>query len=171
MILKSKNNQQGVSRLFRESGAGFTMIELIITIAILSFGIIGVYSAFAPVASLQYTISARFTAAYLAQEGFEITRNIRDNTVWPGGLTRCALGCQTDYKTGLLAPYNEQSYLNIDADGFYGYGQGQATQFKRKITVSQTGNSDALKVVVAVTWDYNGKPFEFETEGYLYNYR
>jgi prepilin-type N-terminal cleavage/methylation domain-containing protein len=150
---------------------GFTMIELIITIAILSFGIIGVYSAFSPMVSLQRTISSRFVATYLAQEGFEIVRNIRDNTVWPSGLTRCTLGCQTDYKTGTLVPYNEQSPLNIDTNGFYGYGQGQATPFKRKIMVSQANNSDVLKVVVTVMWDYNGKPFEFEVEGYLYNYK
>lgn len=148
---------------------GFTLIELIITIAILSFGIIGVYSAFLPIAHLQYTMTSRVTAAYLAQEGFEMVRNLRDSNVWPAGLSQCSLGCQIDYKTGILKPYNEQSYLNIDADGFYSYDQGTATKFKRKITIIQAGSPDALKVDVQVTWDYNGQPMDFEISNYLYN--
>lgn len=155
------------------------MIELIITIAILSFGIIGVYGAFAPIANLQSTISSRFIAAYLAQEGFEITRNIRDSNTWPSGLTRCELGCQLDYTTGtkaqnfesMLKLYGEQNYLNVTSEGFYGYEQGKPTPFKRKITVAQTGNPDTLKVTVLVTWDQAGKQSSFETEGFLYNYQ
>ena len=58
---------------------GFTIIELIITIAILSFGIIGVYGAFSPMVSLNSAIASKFTASQLAQEGFEVVRNIRDN--------------------------------------------------------------------------------------------
>jgi len=166
---------------------GFTLIELIITLAILSFGIIGVYSAFAPIVALSYTISSRMTAAYLAQEGFEIVRNVRDSNVlkihqgqrilWDNGLAHCALGCQADYKTGTsqqtfenaLKLYNESDHLRIDADGFYSYDQGAATIFTRKITITSAG--DGLKVVVEVFWNYNGKPFSFSTEGYLYNYK
>lgn len=148
---------------------GFTLIELIITIAILSFGIIGVYGAFLPMAGLSGTILSRVTAAYLAQEGFEIVRNIRDSNPWPAGLNQCGLGCQTDYKTAALKPYNDQLYLNINADGFYGYDQGTATKFKRKITIIQAGSPDVLKVDVQVMWDYNGKPMNVEIISYLYN--
>src|SRR6266404_8976326 len=94
---------------------GFTMIELIVTLAILSFGILGLYSAFTPLLYLTYNISSRFTAAYLAQEGLEIARNIRDNNFvasandpsvsWSQGLLGCNLGCQADYKTGTAAEH------------------------------------------------------------------
>ena len=168
---------------------GFTLIELIITLAILSFGIIGVYSAFAPIVALNYTISSRMSAVYLAQEGFEIARNVRDSNVlkihqgqriaWDDGLSRCALGCQADYKTqtrqqtfeNALKLYNESDHLRIDANGFYSYDQGMATIFTRKITITPAIGSDALKVVVEVFWNYNGKPFSFSTEGILYNYQ
>ena len=165
------------------------MIELIITIAILSFGIIGVYSAFSPIATLNYTIASRATAAYLAQEGFEIVRNIRDTNfikirqgahiAWSDGLLQCTLGCQLDYKAGtltqasenILKSYDQQSYLAIDADGFYSYDHGAKTPFTRKVTITQQGSTDALKVNVMVIWNYNGRAFNFETEGYLYNYQ
>ncbi len=148
---------------------GFTLIELIITIAILSFGIIGVYSAFLPIANVQHTMASKVTAVYLAQEGFEIVRNIRDHNPWPAGLAQCSLGCQADYKMTTLKLYNEQSYLNISADGFYSYDQGNPTKFKRKITITQAGSPDVLKVDVLVMWDYNGKPMDFEITTYLYN--
>lgn len=163
---------------------GFTMIELIITLAILSFGILGVYGAFTPLAYLSSNIFSRFTAVYLAQEGVEITRNIRDNnfilgTVWPGNLSGCSMGCQADYKTGSggetieneLKLYDD-SYLSLNGSGFYSYDSGGTlTKFKRKITVIGDGiNLDRLKVSVVVFWDYQGQAFNFETSGYLYNW-
>lgn len=162
---------------------GFTMIELIIAIAILSFGIIGIYSAFSPIIALTYTISLRFNAAYLAQEGLEIIRNIRDNNFinndpFSAGLLSCSLGCQADYKTGTsvqtidnqLQTYNANNFLKINSDGFYSYDVGTDTRFKRKITIIQPLGVDNLKVDVQIFWDYNGQQFNYQTEGYLYNW-
>ncbi|KKP42240.1 MAG: hypothetical protein UR31_C0017G0019 [Parcubacteria group bacterium GW2011_GWA2_33_14] len=162
---------------------GFTIIELIITIAILSFGILGAYSAFAPFFTLTYNVSYRLTAVYLAQEGLEIVRNLRDNNFinsnnWSDGLLECDLGCQLDYKTGTsvesfenqLKLYDPGEFLKINSDNFYSYDLGDTTKFQRKITINQESGTDVLKVSVIVTWDYNGKPFSFESEGYLYNW-
>ncbi len=143
------------------------MIELTITIAILSFGIIGVYGAFSPMVRLNATIVSKFTASQLAQEGFELARNMRSNKA----LLQCALGCRLDYRAGTLAAYDDSEYLNITADGFYGYEPGAATKFKRKITVTQAGSPDILKITAAVMWNDNGKSQTFETIGYLYNYQ
>src|SRR3989344_3926257 len=121
---------------------GFTIIELIITIAILSFGIIGVYGAFSPMVSLNSAIASKFTASQLAQEGFEVVRNIRDNNfekirqgqrlAWSAGLLNCSLGCQLDYKTGTSAQglenalkgYNESDYLKITLMVFMAMAKG-----------------------------------------------
>lgn len=162
---------------------GFTIVELIITIALLSFGIVGVYGAFYSTIRTNYSSSLRFTATYLAQEGLEIIRNMRDKNVingatWSSGLTSCLAGCQGDYKTGTpvqtpanqLQTYNANAFLNHNTDGFYSYDAGSATQFKRKITMTQELGSDTLKVNVVVSWSYNGEPFSTEAEGYLYNW-
>ena len=163
---------------------GFTIIELIITIAILLFGIIGVYGAFFPAVSLAYNISNRLTAANLAQEGMEIVRNMRDNNFiaapavnWSMGLLDCETGCQADYKTGTLLEgqanqlsiFDPNNFLKITADGLYGYDSGADTIFKRQITIHQE-STDVLKVTTLVTWDYNGQAFNFEVDGYLYNW-
>jgi prepilin-type N-terminal cleavage/methylation domain-containing protein len=167
---------------------GFTIIELMVTIIMLSVGIIGAYSAFSPFVSLTYNISNRFEAAYLGQEGLEIVRNMRDNNVirstnnhmanWSDGLLECDLGCQLDYKTGTLAqtfanklkPYDPSEFLKINADNAYSYDDGTNTRFQRKVTITQESGPDILKVSVLVTWDYNGSPFNFETVEYLYNW-
>ncbi len=162
---------------------GFTLIEIIISIAILSFGIIGVYATLLPIINATRVISSRLTAVYLAQEGLEVVRNIRDNNAialdeWSLGLTDCSLGCQADYKTGSTAQaienqlqlYDSGTFLKINADGFYSYDAGEDTKFTRKITISQPGGADALTVTVSVAWDENGTPFTFEAEGSLYNW-
>lgn len=162
---------------------GFTMIELMVTIAVLSFGIVGVYGAFYSFVKLTSNISYRFTSAYLAQEGLEIVRNIRDNNViahapWSTGLMGCSTGCQGDYKTGTslqasqnqLLPYSDSNFLKLNADGFYSYDQGTPTIFKRKIIITQPSGTDILKVNVQVFWDYSGKSYNISGEEYLYNW-
>lgn len=178
---------------------GFTLIELVIAIFILAVAIIGVYNAFSTVVVLTTGASSRFTAAYLAQEGIEIVRNMRDNnwlkmgeypeTTWTDGLLGWENGCEADYKTGTLSDARggltdfggDGNYLNIkDNDGFYSYdstGSFSATKFKRKITITPDPvDTDVLKVSVLVTWKEKEEEgcepagYCIEVEEYLYNW-
>ncbi len=179
MIFNLKNKTKIKLPLSSENGAGFTLIEIIVAISILSFGILLVYNAFSMIVNLTYNISSRFTAAYLAQEGLEIVKNLRDNnyinnTVWSTGLTGCTTGCQADYKTenpAQLMPYNN-AFLALNDDGFYSYDAGGSpTIFTRKITINNVlGNSDILNVDVLVSWSYRGQSFSFDANEYLYNW-
>lgn len=167
----------------KRQSAGFTMIELIIALAILSFGIVGVYEAISPLFSATYNTSNKLIAVNLAQEGMEIARNIRDNNfiesagnpsiLWSRGLSGCELGCRLDYKTtsaNQLQPYLPAEFLKINADGFYGYDSGDNTIFKRKITASLESGTDILRVSSLVEWSFNGKPFSYEATAYLHNW-
>ena len=170
----NKNNKHG-------SGAGFTIIEIIIAISVLTFGIILVYSAFSTIIVSTYNLSSRFTAAYLAQEGLETVRNLRDtnvinSTTWSAGLSGspCDAGCMADYKTetpAQLVPYND-ALLGLNDDGFYSYDAGGSpTIFARKITITAvSGTSDILNVDVLVSWSYKGQAFSFDASEYLYNW-
>lgn len=154
------------SKLKFKSSAGFTIIELIIAIFILSFSIFGVYNAFSTIIVLTHGVSDRFMAAYLAQEGLEIIRNIRDNNWisghgnWRRGLDVCEDGCEADYTTETtlpgatpLAPWAVNgTFLKINESGFYNYSDGPNTRFKRKITTTFLGNY-IIKVSVLVTWE------------------
>src|SRR3989338_7885463 len=109
---------------------GFTIIELIISIFILSVAVVGIFSAFSMMAILTADVTDRLTATYLVQEGMEIIRNIRDTNwlnmdagspgaTWLDGLTSCSAnsgGCEVDYTTTgsgsyLVRPYNPSDYL------------------------------------------------------------
>lgn len=184
MISNFKLERRLPSVQISNSQQGFTMIELIIGLAILSFGIIAVYSVFFPAITQTYNVSSRLTAVYLAQEGLEIVRNIRDNNFiagnnWAQGLLSCNLGCQASYKAGTaqqqqadqLAAFNPSQYLTLDADGFYSYSEtGISTKFQRNITITQELGTDILRVVSNVSWNFNGQPYNYQTDEYIYNW-
>lgn len=170
-------------KFFKEKEGGFTIIELIIAIAVLSFGILGTYEAFYAIFSRNQNVSIRFSAVYLAQEGMEIIRNLRDKNFitgadWSAGLLDCETGCQADYKTGTAAqsaanqiqPYSDSNFLKISGDGFYGYDIGSDSIFKRKITINKISGTEILKVSSRVMWDYRGEQFNFTVDGYIYNW-
>lgn len=157
---------------------GFTIIELIISVFILSIAIVGIFSAFSVMVILTANAADQLTATYLAQEGMEVVRNIRDTNwltsgaVWDEGLTGCdksSMGCEADYTTGTgtsgtypIVPWSGR-YLYVSSDGFYDYAtDGTKTKFKRKIIIATVIDVDGLadsdkihilKVTAQVSWD------------------
>ncbi|MBU2539798.1 hypothetical protein KJ786_01390 [Patescibacteria group bacterium] len=165
---------------------GLTMIEAIIATFILVVAIIGSYLIFVEISSTTKVISSRLTAAYLAQEGMEIIRNIRD-TNWLKEVSwsdlidgvPCSSGCEVDYRTEqgdtstLFSWGTSGNYLKLDENNYYSYSihpLAIATKFKRKIITTHL-NDNTLGVSVLVQWEDRGKPYEFLVEGYLYNWK
>jgi prepilin-type N-terminal cleavage/methylation domain-containing protein len=159
---------------------GFTLIELIVAIFILSVAVVGIFGAFSIMVVLTYDAADRLTAAYLAQEGVEIIRNIRDSNwlrmeqesafSWDESLSFCeSAGCNVDFFTTGDDPYvvmpwynSDLDYLNIDSNGFYSYDIGGRTKFKRKITIeTDTGAIPeyVMKISVQVSWDKKSTMF------------
>ena len=117
-----------------------------------------------------------FLRDYVSKQCTPIFNVILGNN-WSEGFDVCATGCELDYKTktAVETSFNElksyqDTFLNVNSDGFYSYDSGEATIFKRKVTIIQpTTNIDILKVDILVTWNYNSLPFNFNTIGYIYN--
>lgn len=63
------------------SQKGFTLLEVIVAIFITVVGIIGIYSVIGDLSALAQDANQRLVAAYIAEEGLEIVRNIRDNNI------------------------------------------------------------------------------------------
>jgi hypothetical protein len=114
---------KGKIRVFRGfDSRGFTFIETLIALFIVMVGISSFYALINQ--SLSYTRSSSFTlmASYLGKEGIEIVKNIRDSNFlnvhytdtgsWTDGLLGCAGGCNADYTTRSLTPY-DGSYLQV----------------------------------------------------------
>jgi len=152
---------------------GFTIIELVISIFVLSIAVVGIFNALSVIIILTSDSSDRLTATYLAQEGMEIVRNIRDTNwlnmdaapitgdsySWGNGLylvDQTPIGvnckdnyCEADYKASALsvAP-NVGNYLKINSSVFYGYDLNNAnpiqTKFKRRIIVEPIADVDGI---------------------------
>src|SRR5579883_2955813 len=116
-----------------KSEKGFTMVEMLVAISILAFGIVGAWTAFAMLSHAEGSEALQVTGRQLAQEGIEIARSIRANNLnsgstWDGGLNNCSAGCEVDYTTDTatqgqnsqLQAYSGR-HLSVDQNGLYGY--------------------------------------------------
>ena len=128
---------------------GFTLIELIISIFILSSAILAIFNTFSIVSSLTADSSDRLTGAYLAQEGLEIVRNIRD-TNWLNMDTQAAAGAVTDTWVDYLTIGSANNSVNCAAGCEADYTTG---------TNSQTSYS------AVTTWSGTGRYLQIDTTG------
>ena len=156
---------------------GFTLMEVLVAIFLITVGVLGAMALVNQTTTFTQGTSSRLVAAYLAQEGIEIVRNIRDSNFlkihkgeagvnWDTGLTGCTGGCEADYNDSVLI--SADRYLKIDA-GFYNYDSGLDTPFKRKITITPDG-SDILKVSVEVSWQERGRAHQVTAQENLYQW-
>lgn len=169
----------------KNSKFGFTLLETIIALFVITVGLLGGMVAVERAVLLTSLSSSKLRAAYLAQEGIEIIRNIRDinwleartiSNSWDEGLTHCSAGCIADYNHSYgpdqidpnLPVWNNQ-FLNSDANGFYSYSSGSATKFQRKITVTSP-SADILEILVEIIWQERGKSYSFSVKEHLYKW-
>ena len=151
---------------------GFTLLEVIITIFIVSIGLIGILSL-VNISLKGPTLSKdRLIASGLVQEGMEIVRDIRKSNIeWDDWYNAVV---NNDYRvqyntTSLTIPYSG-AYLRINANGLYQYDSGPDTLFKRKVTLTKIP-ADEVKVVVEVKWDIKGQTHTFTAENRLWNWK
>ena len=156
---------------------GFTLLEVILAIFVIMVGIAGTLGIIQQGISYTQLSSSRLAANYLAQEGIEIVRNIRDanwlkmrtnsGITWSDGIP--SGDWEADYKTQNLTRSYAGTYLNIDSSGFYSYSSGSPTKFKRKITIAK--DTDILKISVQVEWQERGRDNQVTAQENLYNWR
>lgn len=150
---------------------GFTLIEVILAIFILSLGVTAAWVSLQKITPFTSITVSQQTASYLLQEGFEIVRNIRDKSwlegeAWGEGLQTGDR--EADYQSKNLKLTYEGRYLNIDNDGFYSYSSGIPTKFKRRINISIS--SDIINVLVEVQWEERGRVHSLSGQENLYNW-
>jgi len=81
---------------------GFTILEVIISILVVTIGVLSVYTVTQQIVSYTYHSAFRLTAVYLGEEGIEIVRNIRDTNWLKGVAWNNGLGVgawEADYNT------------------------------------------------------------------------
>ncbi len=153
---------------------GFTLIEVFVSLTIMTVGILGLFTLVQQTTSALPISGQRLVASYLAQEGVEIVRNLRDTNRlkqinWSAGLTSCGTGCEADYTSQSLPAFTGR-YLKNDGS-FYNYSGTTPTPYQRKITITITpGESNILMVNVEIFWSEKGRSHALSVREDLYNW-
>lgn len=128
---------------------GVTIIELIITLFILSVGVVGVLSAMRQPIEQSGIAMSTLRANYFAQETIELVRNERD-TLWIK---------EEDWNIGTLQL--RTSYLNVDPI--------PGTKFKREVILEEIEDG-FIKINAIISWTEKDKDYEVNVQENIYNW-
>ncbi|MEK7579592.1 MAG: type II secretion system protein [Patescibacteria group bacterium] len=155
---------------------GFTLVEVIVALGIISFVSVGVMFSISLSLSSASRIKNNLIAAGLAQEGFEIVRNMRDQDWHSGRAFGVSLpngNYLVDWNSQSLTPFSD-IFLKKDSNGLHNYSSVQDTIFKRKIIIGNSSQnpSGVEKVVkVEVSWNEKSGLKTIQAELRLFNWQ
>ena len=161
----------------RSKTKGFTIIESLVAISILLVAIAGAGSAIQTGLSSYIFSKDQIIAFYLAQEGFEQIRNIRDENVLNGRswLTGLALGTTyyVDATQGTLTPCSGSCpFIRQDSvSGAYGHTEAWVpTVFRREIRLEQI-NDHEVAIYVTIHWNKGATARQFAARENIFNWQ
>lgn len=160
---------------------GFTLLETMVAVSLLAVAIVAPMSLTAQSLASAYYARDQITAFYLAQEGLEVVRNIRDNNILQNSqstsgtvnllngipiTTPFTVDATVAYTAINPPPTCSGTCAPLKTDGvLYNYTASIPTQFTRTLTACyvhapppiDTGGcnstfSDEIKITVTVTW-------------------
>lgn len=174
-----------------EDKSGFTLVETLVAISIFSLSVLSVMAFMS-----QSPVDTRYAenkmrSAYLAQEGIEYLRNMRDNyilftssnsLVWSNFVSKvssCAAGSECGVNVS-LAPTDPNSIflcssdpnqckLYVDGGNYNNGGSGVDSGLVRKISV-QSINQNEMKVFSTVSFNISGRSYSVTFSEVLFNW-
>jgi prepilin-type N-terminal cleavage/methylation domain-containing protein len=175
---------------------GFTLVEAMVSIAILSIALLGPFYAAQQSLTASNTAKDQLTASMLGQEAIEYVRSIRDGDylyissnpattrTWMYGLdgnggtancftpNKCTVDPEqqliTACSSGNCSPY--PLYINASTDLYNQSNSGMPTTFVRSVQL-MTISATEVKVVATVSWYYHNAPFSTSITEYLDNWQ
>jgi len=162
----------------KKNKKGFTLIEVITILFVISLGMIGVLSLIVQNIQSQSLNKDTLIGYQLAQEGVELIRQVRD-TNWREGRawnTYLAVGdYYMDYTDIAPNPAPTKNYGNLrqNSDGMYLNNPlfviSSGTNFYRVISIQD--RAPGILVVSNVYWSDHGRNYVYTLEAALYNWR
>lgn len=140
---------------------GFTLIETLVAISVLLLSLAGPLSIASKSLQSAYYARDQITAFYLAQEGVEYVRAVRDQNYlggseWLTGLSECVdAACTVDFPnfehaacSGACSPV-----LIGTISGLYNHQAGDASIYTRSVTIETIPSvTDEVIIAVTVSW-------------------
>lgn len=170
----------------KQTRPGFTLIETFVAITVLLIALVGPLSIAAQSLRIAYYARDQVTAFYLAQEGIEYARAIRDQNYltalpWLSGIDSCMnTTCSIDFPNFSHAVCNPVGvnpcppvYIS-SATTLYNEvaASGPASPFTRTVTLLPVaGTSDEVIVKVTISWVSAGINRSFQLTEHLFNWK
>jgi type II secretory pathway pseudopilin PulG len=165
--------------------AGFSLLETIVVLFIVSVGLLGIVNL--TISSLKaQTLNRNTLIAYqLSQEGLELIRNVRDNNwladrAWDYGITGTATGTKykVDFSNFWPVEVNDidEATLQLASStnpGFYLHDPASPNSlFSRMITITIATTTAASSTVESlVQWTDQGQQREYRLQTIIYDWQ
>jgi prepilin-type N-terminal cleavage/methylation domain-containing protein len=130
---QTQQNKACPNHYAKHCGRGFTLVEVLVAISIFTLSILGLLSVLTSGVAETSTIKQKIIASYLAQEGIEYIRSMRDTymlydtTSADNGWTSFKNKFASCAETGRGCYFDEENYGNIGVD-LYGNTNNTVTQ-------------------------------------------
>lgn len=142
---------------------GFSFVEVMISVFILLVGIVTVLGLMASVLKNSIDAKDQEIAGFLAQEGVELVKNVRDtnwaknNKSFKHPFPNTNDTCRIDMNSSSIDCHHSHSKnLYLNHNGFYVHSSGSSTKFKREIRINydngHASTCDSADVTSMVTW-------------------
>lgn len=166
----------------RKLKQGFSIMEILVVLFIVSVSLLGVLSLLVQNIQVQNINKNNLIASSLSQEGIELVRRVRDNN-WENGRTfnySLADGSyRIDFQTGqTYTTNNPEDFRLYLKDGLYVHktladGALPSTIFSRQIVVNRLNSylGAPLQVRSIVSWRDHNRPYRYELQTLLYDWR
>ncbi|HOK20877.1 MAG TPA: prepilin-type N-terminal cleavage/methylation domain-containing protein [Candidatus Paceibacterota bacterium] len=164
-----------------KNNKGFSLVEVMVSIGVILVGFTGALTLINRSIAFHDLAYSRLTASYLAQEGIEIVRNLRDENIiknqeWNYGLKSGTY--QVQYNSSSLSAYTGENLLLDSVSGVYTYDANEntrETRYNRRIEIQvispdSLDSSDEIRVISIVRWSNRGGDFEIRVEDHLFNW-
>jgi type II secretory pathway pseudopilin PulG len=157
----------------------FTLLETLVAVAILMMALLGPFSIAQQSLRSAYYARDQVTAYYLAQEGIEFVRSVRDQNYlsgspWLTGISVCtSAACMIDFPNNTYAVCSGTCpALKIsDTGGLFNNANGVDSKFTRQVLLTPVpGAPDEMIVSVTISWTSSGVPRVFTLQERLFNW-